>query len=98
MTTYPVPTAPADVEAAALDLIVRLPVEVLHPEFPHLLTDVLQDYCGVLHVEGAFAGLLWADAKNIAAMTSLKSTFCIAFSASGVDRMRSACNASLPHS
>ena len=35
-----------------------------------MLTEVLQDYCGVLHAEGAFAGLSWADAKNIAAAVS----------------------------
>jgi hypothetical protein len=27
---------------------------------------VPQDYCGALHIEGAFAGLSWADAKQIA--------------------------------
>jgi hypothetical protein len=68
--TYTVPTAPTDPEAAALELIVRLPIEVLHPQFPHMLTEVLQDYCGVLHAEGAFAGLSWADAKAIAAAVS----------------------------
>jgi hypothetical protein len=31
---------------------------------------VLQDYCGALHVKGAFAGLSWADAKQIAAAVS----------------------------
>ena len=70
MTAYTVPKHPTDPEAAALELIVRLPVEVLHPQFPHMLTEVLQDYCGVLPTEGAFAGLSWADAKNIAAAVS----------------------------
>jgi hypothetical protein len=70
MPTYTVPDSTADVEAAALELIMRLPVKVLHPEFPKLLTDVLQDYGGILHAEGAFAGLSWADAKNIAAAVS----------------------------
>jgi hypothetical protein len=32
-----------------------------------MLTEALQDYCGVLHAEGAFADLSWADAKAIAA-------------------------------
>ena len=64
MTTYVVPTNPTDVEAAALDLIVRLPVEVLHTDE---LTAALQDFCGMLHAEGCFAGLSWADAKQIAA-------------------------------
>jgi hypothetical protein len=34
------------------------------------LTEILQDYCGVLHAEGAFAGLAWADAKPVAAAIS----------------------------
>jgi hypothetical protein len=67
VTTYTVPTAPADVESAALELIVRLPADILHTT---AFTTVLQDYCGVLHAEGAFADLSWADAKNIAAAVS----------------------------
>lgn len=70
-STYTVPdnpADPADPEAAALELIVRLPGRVLQSQqFPQLLTVVLQDYCGVLHVEGVFAGLALADAKSIAA-------------------------------
>jgi hypothetical protein len=31
------------------------------------LTEVLQDYCGVLDAECAFAGLSWLDAKPVAA-------------------------------
>ena len=69
-TTYTVPTNPTDVEAAALELIVRLPREVLTDECPDELTAALQDYAGVLHAEGAFAGLSWADAKAIAAAVS----------------------------
>jgi hypothetical protein len=63
-STYTVPDNPADVEAAALDLIVRLPGRIMQTD---ALTEVLQDYCGALHAEGAFAGLSWADAKHIAA-------------------------------
>jgi len=44
-----------------------MPGEVLHTDE---FTPVLQDYCGALHAEGAFAGLLWADAKQIAAAVS----------------------------
>jgi len=65
--TYTVPDSPADPEVAALELIVRMPGQVLHPQHPHLLTEVLQDFCGVLHAEGCFAGLSWADAKQLAA-------------------------------
>jgi hypothetical protein len=64
-TTYDVPTNPADVEAAALELIVRMPGEVLHT--PAEMIEVLQEFCGMLQLEGCFAGLCWADAKNIAA-------------------------------
>jgi hypothetical protein len=64
MVDYAVPTNPTDVEAAALELIVRLPADILHTT---AFTTVLQDYCSVLDAEGAFAGLTWADAKNIAA-------------------------------
>jgi hypothetical protein len=66
-TTYTAPDNPPDPEAAALDLIVRLPADILHTT---ALSTVLQDYCGVLHAEGAFAGLSWDDAKNIAAAVS----------------------------
>jgi hypothetical protein len=31
---------------------------------------VLQDYCSVPHADGAFAGLEWADARQIAAAVS----------------------------
>ncbi|MDT5091386.1 MAG: hypothetical protein QOH60_749 [Mycobacterium sp.] len=70
MTTsnsYVVPEAPSDPEAAALELIVRLPVDILHTD---AFGPVLQDFCSVLDAEGAFAGLSWADAKNIAAAVS----------------------------
>jgi hypothetical protein len=46
---------------------VRLPGRIMHTD---ALTEVLQDYCGVLHAEGCFAGLSWADAKAIAAAVS----------------------------
>jgi hypothetical protein len=73
-TAYTIPDNPADPEAAALELIVRIPAEVLRPDFPDLLTEALQDYCGVLHAEGCFAGLSWDDAKNIAAAVSFDVT------------------------
>jgi hypothetical protein len=44
-TTYTVPDNPPDVEAAALELIVRLPGQIMYTE---ALTEVLQDYCGAL--------------------------------------------------
>jgi hypothetical protein len=65
--TYIVPDNPADPEAAALELIVRLPGDIFHTD---AFTTVLQDYCGALDVEGAFAGLSWADAKQVAAAVS----------------------------
>ena len=60
MTTYVVPDAPADPEAAALDLIVRVPIDLLADG----LRSVLHDYSGVLHAEGAFAGLAWEDVRR----------------------------------
>jgi hypothetical protein len=65
--TYTVPDNPADPEAAALDLIVRLPGEFLRT---NAFTAALQDYCGALDAEGAFAGLSWPDAQQIAAAVS----------------------------
>jgi len=62
--SYTVPDNPADPEAAALDLIERLPADILHIG---AFTEVLQDYCSVPHADGAFAGLEWADARQIAA-------------------------------
>jgi hypothetical protein len=62
-TTYTVPDNPADPEAAALELIVRLPAEIMHIEG---YTPILQDYCSVLDAEGCFAGLSWSDAKALA--------------------------------
>jgi hypothetical protein len=63
-TTYEVPTNPAGPEAAALDLIVALPARLLDTS---AFTPVLQDFCGLLHAEGALAGLSWNDARQIAA-------------------------------
>jgi hypothetical protein len=63
--TYTVPDSPADPEAAALELIVRMPGEVLHA--PAEMVEVLQEFCAMLQLEGCFAGLSWIDAKNIAA-------------------------------
>jgi hypothetical protein len=68
---YPMPSAPSDPEAAALELIVRLPGQIMHTD---ALTEVLQDYCGMLHAEGAFAGLSWDDAKNVVAAVSFDVT------------------------
>jgi hypothetical protein len=71
---YTVPDTPADPEAAALELIVRLPsslsarLAVAAQNFG--LVEILQDYCSVLDAEGAFAGLSWSDAKQIAAAVS----------------------------
>jgi hypothetical protein len=46
-------------------------VTVLHTPQPLLIiTGLLQDYCGALQVEGAFAGLSWHDAKTVAATVS----------------------------
>ena len=57
----------ADPEAAALELIVRLPADILDSD---AFRDVLRDYCSVLSAEGAFTGLSWLDAKQVAAAVS----------------------------
>jgi len=60
-TTYDIPDNPADPEAAALELIVRMPTSISDrlTEAAEVsgLTEILQDYCSVLDAEGAFAGL-----------------------------------------
>gem|GEM_PF-1877094 len=69
VTPYTVPTNPADPEAAALELIVHMPSLCVIDDVDVRagLTRALQDYCAVLDAEGCFAGLVWADAKAVAA-------------------------------
>jgi hypothetical protein len=68
--SYAIPDHPADPETAALELIVRLPsalsARLADSAEACGLTEILQDYCGVLQIEGAFAALSWDDAKRIA--------------------------------
>lgn len=63
-----VPDNPADPETAALNLIVELPTEFTPSN--GAFREVLQDYCGLLQAEGAFADLTWPDAKQVAAAVS----------------------------
>jgi len=65
MTAYTVPDTPTDPEAAALELIVRTPEVCM--DAPAGVCEILQEFCGVLQLEGCFTGLSWADAKQIAA-------------------------------
>jgi hypothetical protein len=58
------PDNPADPETAALELIVRVPAEVLGHDSP--LRDVLEDFASLLHAESAFAGMSWHDARHAA--------------------------------
>ena len=67
--TYTPPENPADPEAAALEMIVKIPTiylaepgRLLHP-----LIEVLQDLTGLLSAAGAFTGMVWPDAKQAAA-------------------------------
>jgi hypothetical protein len=71
VTTYTVPDSPADPCAAALELLVRFPETILHTD---AFRPVLQDYAGALDAEGAFTGLSWSDAKNIAAAVAFDIT------------------------
>jgi hypothetical protein len=64
--TYTVPENPVDPEAAALELIVRMP-EVVGVDAPSHLTELLQEFTMALDVGGAFTGLSWHDAKHAAA-------------------------------
>lgn len=70
---YALPENPDDPEAAALELIVRIPTEVMAEpgRLLHPLIEVLQDFTGMLSVEGAFTGMVWPDAKQIAAAIAM---------------------------
>lgn len=59
-------------EAAALELIVRLPIDVLGHDSPP--RDALQDFASLLHAEGCFAGMSWHDAKHAAAAIMFDAT------------------------
>jgi len=72
-TAYTLPDNPANPEAAALELLVRFPETILHTD---AFRPVLQDYAGALDAEGAFTGLSWSDAKNIAAAIAFDLTQC----------------------
>jgi hypothetical protein len=73
ITSYVAPSDPADPEIAALELIVRLGAEITRTES---FAALVQDYSSVLHLEGAFAGLAWCDAKNVAAAIVTDITQC----------------------
>lgn len=63
--TYAAPDSPADPEAAALELIVRLPADVLgHDDEPP--RDALQAFAALLDAADTFAGMSWHDAKHAA--------------------------------
>lgn len=62
--TYTVPDDPADPETAALELIVRIPGDMLGHDWPP--RDALQDFASLLHAEGCFAGMSWHDARHAA--------------------------------
>lgn len=67
MSSITASDSPTDPAAAALDMILRVPLEFFDEGDPGPLTAVLQDYCGLLDAEGIFDGLPWHDAKYIAA-------------------------------
>lgn len=68
-----VPDSPA--EAAALDMIVRVPMDTLDIADKDLLLPALQELTTLLHAEGAFAGLSWHDAERAASAIALD--FCL---------------------
>jgi hypothetical protein len=63
MPTYTVPDHPADPEAAALELIVRVPEEITNDSSARV---ILQELTAMLEVEAAFTGMSWHDAKHAA--------------------------------
>ncbi|HRD10517.1 MAG TPA: hypothetical protein PLI79_01515 [Mycobacterium sp.] len=67
------PDSPA--EAAALDLIVRVPMETLDVADKDLLLAALQELTALLHAEGAFTGLSAHDAEQAAGAIAMD--FCL---------------------
>lgn len=63
-TTYVVPDQPDDPEDAALNLLVRVPCDLLGYD---QLREALQEYAGLLQVTSCFAHMSWPDAKAVAA-------------------------------
>lgn len=66
MTTT-ISTPPTDPESAALDLLVQAAETATGST---AFRAVLQDLAGVLHAEGALAGLAWDDARLVAGTVS----------------------------
>ncbi|MFY2858262.1 amino acid aminotransferase [Mycobacterium sp. THU-M104] len=65
--TITVDTSAGDPETAALNLLVQAAEPATGST---AFRAVLQDLAGVLHAEGALAGLAWADARLVAAAVS----------------------------
>jgi hypothetical protein len=61
--SYTVPNDPADVETAALELIVRVPEVVMGDSGAR---ETLQELAALLDAEDAFAGMAWFDARHAA--------------------------------
>lgn len=70
MSVYFVRDDSADPESAALELIVRVPTDVLGYEWP--TREALQEFAAVLSAESAFTGMSWHDAKHAAVAIVLK--------------------------
>lgn len=73
MTAYTIPNTPPDPETAALELIVRLPADLLGHGSPSA-REALQDFTALLSAEGAFAGMTWHDAKAAAVAIAFDAT------------------------
>lgn len=65
-TAYTVPEDPADPEAAALELVVRMPADLSGARVDGAARAVFQDFAGILSAFGAFTGMTWHDAKHAA--------------------------------
>jgi hypothetical protein len=64
LSDYTVPDYPCDPETAALELIVRLPIDLLGDH--GLNRETLQEFTTLLSAEDTFAGMSWHDAKHAA--------------------------------
>ena len=69
---YTVPDNPRDPEGAALELIVRLPIDLLGHDSP--TREALQEFTALLSAESVFAGMSWHDAKHAAAAIIVDAT------------------------
>ncbi|BCQ08432.1 hypothetical protein JMUB5695_01864 [Mycobacterium heckeshornense] len=62
----PTHTDPADVERAALDLLIEVPLMMAKEPDTGPLAAVMRELAAILAAEGVFTGLSWFDARHAA--------------------------------